>query len=436
MEQYNSYKHSGVSWNPVIPSAWRAVRVSDISELVNGYPFDSAQFHPSEGFPLIRIRDIANASTETRYLGEPIEQVLVRKGELIIGMDGDFNGALWSGEPALLNQRLCLLRCKDESITRFLAYSLPIPLQIINDLTYSTTVKHLSSLDVKRIRIGLPPEADLLQIVAFLDRETAKADALIAKYERLVELFEEKRTTLITQVVTKGLDSKAPTRKTRFAQLECLPSVWRDYALKQVIRAPLAYGVLKPERDEGSDSVPLIRIVDIGGGLESTDSLLRITREQSQEYKRTVVGVDDVVVSVVGTLGRAFTITKKLAGCNLSRAVARIQPNRTIVRSRFLEYFLNSSVVGGIIDDITTGTAQRVLNLEDLGRFPCPTPPLAEQDQLIAFLDGATAKLSLLRSRCQRAISLLREQRSALISAAVTGQIDVRAWKAEEVRVS
>ena len=94
----------------------------------------------------------------------------------------------------------------------FIAYLLPLPLKLINDLTYSTTVKHLSSDAVRKVRLGVPPETEQRAIAAFLDRETARIDDLIAKKEKLIDLLQEQRTALITRAVTKGLDPNAPTK--------------------------------------------------------------------------------------------------------------------------------------------------------------------------------------------------------------------------------
>src|ERR1700681_4731068 len=104
-------------------------------------------------------------------------------------MDGDFNVAQWAGPQALLNQRLCVVRSASSILERFFYYLLPTPLQVINDLTYSTTVKHLSSFDVEKIRVPIPPREELDSIVHFLDHETAEADALVAKYDRLIQLL-------------------------------------------------------------------------------------------------------------------------------------------------------------------------------------------------------------------------------------------------------
>src|SRR5699024_1132885 len=128
---------------------------SEMAQLVNGYPFDSADFSSTGDVPLVRIRDITAEVFETYVPREKTPfSALIRDDDVVIGMDGDFNVALWRRGPAALNQRVCLLRANEHADARFLAYSLPTHLQVINDLTYSTTVKHLSGSQVLHIRFA------------------------------------------------------------------------------------------------------------------------------------------------------------------------------------------------------------------------------------------------------------------------------------------
>jgi type I restriction enzyme, S subunit len=140
-------------------------------------------------------------------------------------MDGDFNVARWRGGSALLNQRVCCLRAKERTLRqRFLYYCLPYPLKALNDVTYWTTVKHLSSLDLLRFRFNLPPVEEQLVIERFLDNETARIDDLISKKRTLIERLQEKRRTLISRVVTRGLPPDAARAAGLNPQLKLKPS--------------------------------------------------------------------------------------------------------------------------------------------------------------------------------------------------------------------
>jgi len=422
---YPAYKDSGVEWLGEIPAHWTVSRMSELTSLVNGYPFDAGYFILGEGWPLVRIRDLNATQTEVNYIGPVVENVWIEPGDVIVGMDGEFNVARWRGVRGLLNQRMCCLRARAETNAGFIAHLLPFPLAVINDLTYSTTVKHLSSVDVRKIRLGAPPQPEQRAIAAFLDQKTARIDALVAKKERLIELLREKRTALITRAVTKGLDAHVPMKDSGVEWVGEIPAHWEARPLKYFLRAPLAYGVLKPDKFTGEDGVRLIRILDVESGQVSESALEVISPEQSAEYRRTVVRAGDLVLSVVGTIGRTFIVPHSLEGANLSRALARVQLRPTL-EHRFLEYGFSATVFQSFTDLVPAGTAQRVLNLSDLAEYPVAAPPHTEQRAIAAFLNRETAKIDWLMEGVRQAIDRLREYRTALISAAVTGKIDVR----------
>jgi type I restriction enzyme S subunit len=235
---YPAYKPSGEEWLGDIPEEWEVSPVLGCAEIVNGYPFDSKLFNATTGTPLIRIRDLNAIEADTRYSGAIVPTAVVTNDDVLIGMDGDFNVGRWRGnEPALLNQRMCCVRGSSSELTRYLEYALPVPLKLINDVTYSTTVKHLSSYQVEKIRVCLPKaRKEISAILTFLDHETTKIDALIAKQQRLIALLEEKRQAVISHAVTKGLDKAALLRPSGIDWLGDVPAHWEVKRVKQVAK--------------------------------------------------------------------------------------------------------------------------------------------------------------------------------------------------------
>ena len=199
-------KPSGIEWLGEVPEHWEVVHVGSAVQIVNGYPFDSELFDPTIGHPLVRIRDLNRTHTEVQFNGPEVREALINTGDLIVGMDGDFNAARWRGGRALLNQRMCCLRPRKQITTEYLALVIPKALKFINDLTLSTTVKHLSSGDVKRLRFPVPGEAEQLQIVAHVEIETAPVNDAIARTEEEIKLIREYRDRLIADVVTGQVD--------------------------------------------------------------------------------------------------------------------------------------------------------------------------------------------------------------------------------------
>jgi type I restriction enzyme S subunit len=151
-----NYQPSGIDWLGEIPTHWKVRRVKDIAKIVNGYPFDSEKFDSDDGIPLIRIRNIFGDNIDLYWNQTAIPDAEIKNDDILVGMDGDFNVAWWSRGYAMLNQRVCAIRANAQISQRLLFYFLPSQLKRINDLTYSTTVKHLSSIDVGKIRVSLP----------------------------------------------------------------------------------------------------------------------------------------------------------------------------------------------------------------------------------------------------------------------------------------
>ena len=167
---------------------WKTVKLGDLLEVQNGYAFNSKQFSSEGEVPLIRIRDLkAGVSTQTRYTGEYEDKYIVKKGDLLIGMDGEFRCYEWKGVDALLNQRVCRLQnFKGDLLKRYLLYVINNQLKEIEDVTGFTTVKHLSSTTIKKINLPLPPLAEQQRIVAKLDAAFAEIDGIIGQTEKKI----------------------------------------------------------------------------------------------------------------------------------------------------------------------------------------------------------------------------------------------------------
>ena len=172
--------------------AWPMVRLGDVCDFVYGFPFNSNFFNDEgDGKPLIRIRDVVPGVTNT-FTTEPAPSKYdVSDGDLLVGMDGDFNLAQWAGGPALLNQRVCMFKPKPDALSvGFLKHSLGKYLKAIWDKKPFATVKHLSAKDLNAIFLPLPSLPVQREIVTRLERELAEADSLAANFKRIAELAD------------------------------------------------------------------------------------------------------------------------------------------------------------------------------------------------------------------------------------------------------
>ena len=160
--------------------------LGEVATIQNGFAFKSSQFTKDAGMPLIRIRDVGKDATDTRYVGEYDPAYLVNAGDLLIGMDGDFNSARWHGEPGLLNQRVCRITLTSDIYhPKLLDYALPGYLKAINEMTSSVTVKHLSSKSIAAIPLPLPPMEQQESIVAEIEKQFSRLDEAVANLKRV-----------------------------------------------------------------------------------------------------------------------------------------------------------------------------------------------------------------------------------------------------------
>ena len=205
---YPAYKDSGVEWLGRIPSQWDSMRLSNLAAVVNGYPFDSDFFtaNKDSGIPLVRIRDLRSDDAEAYYVGPVVKEAIIDHGAILIGMDGDFNVSRWRGSMALLNQRMCWLRPRGACVAEFLFRAVVKPLRVLRELASGTTVAHLSSRQVARLELAVPPVEEQTAIGEKLRSASRMAVRAVRQCRRQIDLAEEFRTGLISDVVTGKLD--------------------------------------------------------------------------------------------------------------------------------------------------------------------------------------------------------------------------------------
>jgi type I restriction enzyme, S subunit len=226
------------------PADGKAVAIGRFVELLNGFAFPSDGFVNGEGMPLIRIRDLGRGETEVNFRGKFSERYVVRRGDLLIGMDGDFSTVRWKGNDALLNQRVCKLVSKDPErlVQKFLFYRISGEIANIHRITAATTVKHLSSTDVLAIEIPLPSKCEqtkIAEILSTVDRAIEQAELLIAKQQRI-------KTGLMQDLLTRGIDEHGNLRSEQShsfkdSPLGRIPVEWRVGVLGEVV-GPIVSG--------------------------------------------------------------------------------------------------------------------------------------------------------------------------------------------------
>jgi type I restriction enzyme S subunit len=407
-------------------------RVAELAELINGHPFDSDDFTATGDVPLVRIRDLLGRTFQTFVPATAVPAgAWVRDGDVLIGMDGDFNVALWKRGPAALNQRVCLLRAKAGVDPRFLAYALPNRLKQINDLTYSTTVKHLSGGQVRAIRLHVPSAADQKRICDYLDDRLARADRLVAAQERLIELLRERRRVVTLRAVTKGVADEATLRPSEVDWIGDMPAHWTVARLKNSIEA-VQTGVWGREADGGPDDVLCVRVADFDRPRLRVSGVVPTTRSvpESDRLPRLLAEGDLLIEKSGGTarnpVGFVAMYDGAPADAVFSNFIARLRlkPDHS---SRYWLYAHAASYVFRITArSVKQTTGIQNLDVASYLNESFPYPPVAEQVAIAEYLDERLATLDALIDKTTQFIALARERRAALITAVVTGQIDVQ----------
>jgi len=263
-------------------------------------------------------------------------------------------------------------------------------------------------------------------IATFLDRETAKIDALVAEQEKLIALLQEKRQAVISHAVTKGLDPNVPMKDSGVEWLGEVPGHWEVSPLKFLARVGNGS---TPNRDNphywAEDGFPWLNSSVVNQS-EVTEAERFVTPTALKECHLPIIEPPAVLVGITGqgkTRGMAAPLTFT---ATVNQHVAYIKPTQDRLGVDFLLRVLEAAYVHLRTESEGVGSTKGAITCEQLGAWRMPIPALREQSEIVSFLDRETAKLDTLMTEARTAIALLQERRTALISAAVTGQIDVR----------
>ncbi|MBI5610427.1 MAG: restriction endonuclease subunit S [Deltaproteobacteria bacterium] len=278
--------------------------------------------------------------------------------------------------------------------------------------------------------MSLPPLPEQHAIAAFLDRETARIDALVAEQERLIELLREKRQAVISHAVTKGLDPSVPMKDSGVWGIGPIPAHWSIRKMKWVAKMESGHTPDKkvPEYWEDGD-IPWISLNDTGYLKDNEyigETAYQITALGMANSSAHLIPAGAVVFSRDATIGRCAITTRPMAVSQHFIAWVcgpDISPEFLLLRLRSM---------AGELDRLTTGATLKTIGMPEVRTLVTPVPPRSEQATILAAVRDEGARIDNLIAEANQAITLLQERRSALISAAVTGQIDVRGLTQQE----
>jgi len=415
--RYPKYKDSGVEWLGEVPEHWEVMPLKRIASLKSGDSITSERIREEGEFPVFGANGIRGFTDGFTHEGHHV--VLGRQGALC-GNVNYATGNFWASEHAVVARPLI------SAETRWLGEML----RAMNLNQYSVTAAQpgLSMEFVGNLRSMVPPPPEQVAIAAFLDRETAKIDALIAEQQRLIELLQEKRQAVISQAVTKGLNPDAPMKDSGVEWLGEVPENWQVLALKRIVATPITDGPHETPafQDEG---VPFVSAEAVSSGeIDFTKIRGCISEEDNARYSlKYVPHRRDIYMVKSGATTGVTAIVEDRTDFNIWSPLAAIRCGTLAVPHFILNFMRSRNFQEAVSLNWSFGTQQNI-GMGVIENLPCVLPPIQEQQDVVAYLDRARDRLAPLVAKAEAAISLLQERRSALISAAVTGQIDVRGF--------
>lgn len=419
-------KDSGIEWIGEIPEGWETCLYKYCCSVQPGYPFDSAKFSNSstDGFPLIRIRDITSGEIQTYYTGEYPPNYIVTAGDLLVGMDGDFNVRWWNNDAALLNQRCCRVTEKDSVLRRFLYYVLPFTLQHINTLTYATTVKHLANGDILNSFIAFPSLPAQQNIVHYLDTVCSEIDAMLSKTRSSIEEYKKLKQSVITQAVTKGVRGEREMKDSGVDWIGEIPKEWSTPKIKRLHNGLTdgTHGTFN-RIDSGHILLSSKNVREFGIQLGENESFI----SEADYNLITANGFpqkDDVLLCCIGaSIGRC-TLYEFEEAMAFQRSVIFIRCN-SLILPRMMMYDLRSSNTLLQEQLLVNQSAQAGLYQGLVSEIFISLPPISEQKEIIAYLDAKCAEIDRLIAKKEQLVKELEGYKKSLIYEVVTGKREV-----------
>ena len=433
---YSEYKPSGVEWLGQIPEHWKTVPVKRNYEIQLGKMLQNNPASDGDiSVPYIKALYVHWGKVDTLDLpymwASPADhkQFGIKSGDLLICEGGEAGraGIVDSApDPCIIQNALHRVRGKAADI-RFLQYVL----QTVSSggwfdvLCNKATIAHFTREKLAELRMPMPPSIEEQHtIAAFLDRETTRIDTLIEKKERQIELLQEKRSALISHVLTKGLNPNVKMKNSGVEWLGEIPEHWKTVPVKRNYEIQLGKMLQNNPASDGDISVPYIKALYVHWGKVATSDLPDMWASPA-DLKQFGVKGGDLLVCEGGEAGRAGIVDSAPDPCIIQNALHRVRGKDADVR--FLQYLLQTVSSGGWFDVLCNKATIAHFTREKLAELRMPMPPsIEEQHTIAAFLDRETARIDTLIEKIRKSIDLLREYRTALLSAAVTGKIDIR----------
>ncbi len=446
--RYAKYKDSGVEWLGEVPEHWAVCALSYRYDVQLGKMLDEKRITGDHLGPYLRNVDVqwgrinSDELPEMDFREEDLVRYSLKTGDLLVCEGGEVGrAAVWRGErePCFYQKALHRLRAanpsRDTAEFAFYLMAAASALGLFAQGEAKTTIAHLPAEALRRYCLPFPPLAHQHAIVGFLDRETAKIDALVTEQERLIGLLKEKRQAVISHAVTKGLDPRAPMKDSGVEWLGEVPAHWNVASVGYRYEVQLGR-MLNEDRSTGENMRRYLRVFDVQWHTINVEDLpsMDFPPEAQARYKLLP---GDLLVNEGGSyVGRSAIWRGEIEECYYQKALHRLRPLTASDTAEFLLNVMEMATHSGVFVAAGNQTTIDHLTAEQLRAHRFAFPPVEEQRQIVKALKKYLEKLRMLLAEAEAGTVILKERRSALISAAVTGKIDVRGLVAAEAEAA
>jgi type I restriction enzyme S subunit len=418
-----------------LPAGWTRPPVYARYSVQLGKMLDEKRIVGTHLAPYLRNVDVQWSGVNTDDLPlmdfseEDRKRYALLEGDLLVCEGGEVGRtAIWNGEldECFFQKAVHRLRAtSDQDEPRYFRYFMRMAVDTgLFTVRTVSTIAHLTAEQLHVVRFPAPPRVQQRAIADYLDRETARIDALIAAKERLLGLLAEKRRALITRAVTRGLDPRAPLRDSGIPWLGEIPAHWETVALRFLVDviSGATPDTGRPEYWDGE--IPWVSPKDMKRS-EIADAEDHVSELALSQGSLRLIERDAVLIVVRGMiLAHSFPTAITTARVTINQDMKAVRCRTSLVPRYLRDFFRgHEQHVVSLADSSAHGT--RKIETEVLGRLEILVPPVPEQHAIAGYIGSATSRLDAVRDATESTIALLKERRSALIAAAVTGQIDV-----------
>ena len=435
-QQYEQYKESGIEWLGDIPSYWEINRHKYVASFTKGKnPQEIFDEYSPDYYPYLSM-DSLRGNSAHKYAPLAKNLYLVNENQPLIIWDGSNAGEFVRGRRGILSSTMAAAKLNCMMNPNYYWYLCMCIEPEMRKHANGMGIPHVNGDELKNISLVNPSLSEQSKIANFLDYETAQIDTLIEKQQTLIQLLKEKRQAVISHAVTKGLNPDAPMKDSGVEWLGEVPEHWVVAQLKfnTLVMQTGPFGSQLHAEEYIEDGIPLINPAHMIDGEIVPDSRVTVDEATQERLERHKLSEGDIIFARRGELGRCAIVHKHQEGWICGTGSLRATLNDKLI-SEYAYLLITSD---GLISELSLeskGSTMDNLNTETLGRVRMPVPPRNEQNEIISHVRQVFGKYKVLIGNAEQAIQLMQERRTALISAAVTGKIDVRGWRASDIEV-